>query len=116
MDTLILEYCRKPKTVEYDAKVQYATVDEMSREILCPMTLSEMTGVSLAKAIEALQFCMREKPHKRVFFIQTPYQEKSERPLKLWEIPEETRELILSDLPKAIEAFSPVFVRKGTIK
>lgn len=113
MTTLLLEYSRIPKTVSYSAVIKIGTSNDESRELDCSLTLREMTGISLETVIEALHNCMNEKPHERVFIIQTAYQERSERLPKMYELGDTLKDLIKNDLPKAQAAFAPITDWKG---
>jgi hypothetical protein len=73
-----------------------------------------MTGVSLEKGIEELHNFMIHIPVERVFIMQTAYQEKSERPPKMFELGKSMIDLIKNDLPKAQAAFAPITDWKGT--
>ena len=114
MNTLLLEYSRIPKTTSYVAEIKYGITDETLKESSFPVTLRAVTADSLEMVIEELHNCMKERPHKHVCIMQTPYQEKSVRIQKLFELSDSMRELILNDLPKAKLAFAPVTNWKGS--
>ena len=113
MNTLLLEYSRVPKTTSYVAEIKYGTTDTTLKESAFPVTLKVVIGESLETAIEELHNCMKEQPHEHVCIMQTPYQEKSTRTQKMFELSASMRELILNDLQKAKLAFAPTTDWKG---
>lgn len=112
MNTLVLEYSRKPMTTNYTATVHGGYTDEVTKSVDCTSTLRVLTEVKIPDILEVLQSYIIEYPDARVFMLQTPYQDKFTRVLPMHELSDSMKELIRDQLPEAIRAFSPIIVKK----